>query len=55
MLNTVELSDTAWINILPVGVIYDRRYGKVVVDKALIDKMVSNYKAGIVLYLLCGM
>ena len=50
MLNTVELSDTAWINILPVGVIYDRRYGKVVVDKALIDKMVSNYKAGIPSY-----
>ncbi|MCL4408210.1 MAG: phage protease, partial [Thermotogae bacterium] len=50
MLNTVELSDTAWINILPIGVIYDRRYGKVVVDKALIDKMISNYKAGIPAY-----
>jgi len=50
VLSTVELSDTAWINILPIGTIYDRRYGKVVVDKALIDKMVSNYKAGIPAY-----
>jgi len=50
MLSTVALSDTAWINILPIGTIYDRRYGKVDVDKALINQMVSNYKAGIPAY-----